>query len=112
MLGVRTPGDAHELCDLGDFALSGFLSVNGRVRLGLSSFCLSLELSAKPLPTADEPLLASEWVGAVTWGGSAVSWMRAPRGEQNPWGCRSIERQPLRSVNTVWVPLAPLLPST
>ena len=111
-LGFRTPGDAHELCDLGDFALSGFLSVSGRVRLGLSSFCLSLELSAKPLPTADEPLLTSEWVGAVTWGGSASSWMWAPKGEQSPWGCRSIARQPLCSVNTVWVHWAPPLPST
>lgn len=83
------------------FALSGFLSVYW----GLDQICLAFvyhwafQLNLCPQSMS---LLTSEWGGAVTWGGSALPWMWAPKGEQSPWGCRSIEWQPLCSVSTLW----------
>ena len=79
------------------FALSGFLSVYW----GLEQICLAFvhhwpfQLS---LCLQSMSLLTSEWGGAVTWGGSALPWMGATEAEQSPWGCSSIEWQPLCSV--------------
>lgn len=79
------------------FAFSGFLSVYWE----LEQICLAFvhhwpfQLSLSPQSVS---LLTSEWGGAVTWGGSALPWMGAPEAEQSPWGCSSIEWQPLCSV--------------
>lgn len=111
--GPGPPGMLTSYVILGNsccFALSGFLSVYW----GLDQICLAFvyhwpfQLNLCPQSMS---LLTSEWGGAVTWGGSALPWMWAPKGEQSPWGCRSIEWQPLCSVSTLWVQLAPLLPS-
>ena len=111
--GSRAPGDAHQLCDLGELLL--LCSVRFLICvLGLDQICLAFvhhwpfQLNLCPQSMS---LLTSEWGRAVTWGGSALPWMWAPKGEQSPWGCRTIEWQPLCSVSTLWVQLAPLLPS-
>ena len=112
-LGSRAPGDAQQLCDLRELLL--LCSVRFLICvLGLDQICLAFfhhwtfQLNLYPQSMS---LLTSEWGGAVTWGGSALPWMWAPKGEQSPWGCRTIEWQPLCSVSTLWVQLAPLLPS-
>lgn len=102
-LGVQDPpGCLHKLCDLGKLCCLLFwllICVLG-VRSDLSSFCLSLGLSAKPLPTVNEsPYQLVSGVEQWTWGGSALPWMWAP---SRAWGCRSIEWQPLCSVSTLW----------
>ena len=70
-LGSRAPGDAHQLCDLGELLLLcsvRFLICVLGLRSDLCSFCSSLALSAKPLPTVSEsPYQRVGWGSDLGW---------------------------------------------